>query len=608
MARSVGKGRPEDSFVVFDVGTSVSRIAYGRGQSGALVSDVTGETRIPSVMALSEDGGILVGRAAEPHRVLAPEMSIEGLKLLLVQEKASVEGRGAFWPHPVRSEEGQLLSLEVGARRRSVVEMLAAFIAHLRRTAEIALERGIGSAVLTVPASYSPFDREMLRLAAKMGGLKDVRLIDEPSAAALAWAAQGGRGRAAVCSWGAGFFSAAILEVREDQVKTLAIAGSKEIGGLQVDLTLARDFLESARQAKGGDFENASCVAAYVLAAAETAKRDLAARGKAEMRLPLSGDEGPFKKTYGKEHLEGWLTPLKESAEALCNSLLLESGLTPADLDALVLVGGMFRLEPLKEAVQSVFARGAAEGLETEEAVALGALSRARFLDHAVPGPLVLDCLPSALGLEERSGGIAAILERTTTTPASRVELFTTYLDKQTEVSVPLYARGSGEWDRIAHLKISRIPSMKAGQASLELAILVDEDGTLQAQARETSKGRDLDVDICPVRGLRSASVAAILDAVGSQESAEDFEAQLRAELRMRARYLLATIRQVIVKYPGMMARDEKQLIRSKSEELEEVLEGADLSEMRTCWQELEEAARPLMQRLYDAGLKSLLR
>jgi len=389
-------------------------------------------------------------------------------------------------------------------------------------------------------------------------------------------------------------------------VKIRAAGSSALAGGDTVDMQLARDFLARVKK-ELGDLQNEKHVARHILSAAEAAKRDLAKRGKTEMSFQVGRGKTRVRHTYTAEDFERWLEPLKSEAERLSQRLLSEAGLLKGDVDLLVLAGGMVGIESLRTHLQGQLGREVAGGIDPEEATVLGAHVRARLLDHKQSDILVLDSLPSRLGLERADKSVGAILDRGVSLPAGNREVYTTYLERQTEVAIQLYGDTGSGWSPWAQVEVSKIPSMKAGIPALEVDFMVDEDGVLEVKANETTRSKPLTLEVRPVRGLSSSMVKATLAALPEAKEA-DFKTQLRDELSSRGRFILDTLRELDRRSSGIMTRDEKQLITKKSKEFEEVMEGADPMEMRACTQELEEAARPLMQRDVDASLLSLLR
>jgi molecular chaperone DnaK (HSP70) len=292
---------------------------------------------------------------------------------------------------------------------------------------------------------------------------------------------------------------------------------------------------------------------------------------------------------------------------ALAEQLLADAGIKRIDLDAVLLGGGMVRLPAAREHLEALFGRRAPEGPDPGEAAVRGALLRARFLDHELTGPLVLDALPAAIGLQGQSGQVAPLLARGEIIPASRTELFTTYLERQTEVGVPLFALRGAQWEPLAQVEITHLPSLKDGQPQIEVAFAVDEDGALAVEAREITKSKALTVDVRPRRGLSASQAASLVQELPPAEDG-GFPERLREELRERGRLLLGTVRGVAKSHPGLMTRDEKHLIVNKTQGLEETLEGSDANELRTAIRELNEAAQPLLQRVLDKDLEALLR
>lgn len=604
VSQPTGKaGHP--AFVAVDFGARTSRIAHIRGEGAAFIADLAGDSRIPSVVAISNEGGLLAGAAARDRQSLIPDQTVLSAKRLLGVTAEDLRSRGPFFPHTLGPDEDPMVQFHLGGRLRPAVELLALSLVFLRRSAEVSMEKPVRAGVLPVPVCFTPFDRQALWLAARMAGFEHVRLIDDPTAVALAWAANGGRGRIAACSWGAGFLSVSVIEVGDRFVRVLASAGSNRAGGDLVDEALAQDFLAKVR-AQAGTIQNDTHVARYILGLAEAAKHDLAARGKAEMAISLGGSK-PIRVGYTKENLEDWLTPLKGEAHRLCQNVLADAGLLRGDLDGILLAGGMTHIGSLATHLEEMFSCPRLEGPDPEEAVALGALERARFLERERRDQLILDTLTNSLGLEGQGGEMTPVLERAIALPASKSEVFTTFLERQTEVAVQLFAALGDAWSPLARVEISEIPPMKPGEPALEVNLTIDEDGILTATGREATRGKPLKVELRPERGLPSSMIAATLASL-PDSAEEDFEAGLRDELRQRGSFIRGTIQELTRRYAGSLPRDEKQLITKKSRELDEVLEGADLIEIRACVQELEEAGRALIERDLAAGLKAFLR
>lgn len=610
MSVPLGKKTTTDAFVAIDFGTRGARIAAARGEAIVRLGDA-GELEIPAVLALSAQGGMQAGVEARGAQALFPAETLLGLRGLLAADPEDLRAQGEFFPHTPASGPEGLISLQIGGRARTSVELVGLHLHFLRRTAELGLERPVTSVVLTVPNAFTPFDRQSLRLAARLAGFERVRFIDEPLAAALAWAEQGFRGRAVVCSWGAGQFGASLVEAQPDLLREIASVGSQRIGGDRIDLALARDFLGRADAAAAASglpaLENRAHLARHILGIAQQAKHELAAKGRADLRLHLPGRSDSFRHTYGRADLESWASPGLETARRLVRALLAEAGLGRGDVDALVLAGGMTKLPGVVEALQDAVGRSAADLDERGDGALRGALRRARFLDREVSDPIVLETLPLALGIEGQGGQVTELLSRREIVPASRVELFTTYLEKQSEVGVNLYGHQGLEWEKLARIEVSRIPGMKENEPQIEISLLLDEDGVIEITAQETARSKPLGLEVRPVRGLTATQwTAAHQEGPAPDERA--FEERLREELRERGRLQLETARALARQTPAVLTRDEKQLVGAKVQELEEVLEGGDLVEMRSCQRELGEALQPILQRVYDKSLEALLR
>jgi molecular chaperone DnaK (HSP70) len=605
LAAPVKKKTVEDSLIAIDFGTQTSRVIGWRGENVIVVADAA-ETEIPSALLLSPEGGMLAGAEARARQTLFPLETLLGPKTLLTADPQALAARGAFFPHPIVAGPGRQVQLEVGGRPRGAVELVALYLAHLRRDAELTLEHAVSGAVITVPVSFTPFDRQALRVAARIAGFQRVRLVDEPTAAGLAALGHGVRGRIVACSWGAGHFGAAILELQEEVVRIVSAVGSDAIGGERLELALANDLLTRLRAEVTGPLEHEKHVARHLLTLAQRAVREIAAGGKAEVVVRLARREKPWRHTCTAADLEPVLAPMREIVTGLIGRLLADARLKRSDLDALLLAGGMVRLPTAAQHLVEILGRPPLEGIDPIDAALQGALLRARFLEHEVPGPLVLDALPAALGLQGQGGTTITLLDRGEAVPASRTDLFTTYLERQTEVGVALFANHGLRWEPLAQVEISRVPGLKEGAAQIEVTFALDEDAVLTVDAREISKSKALGVEVRPERGLSSKQAASLVGELPPPEDGGSAD-RLRDALRERGRLLLGMVQSVAQHHPGAMTRDEKQLIASKSRNLEETLEGHDAGELRSSIRELGEAAQPMLQRVLDKQLEGLL-
>lgn len=606
MSTQASPAASADGFIALDLGASASRIAYARGDAVHHVKTLTGDVHIPTVLALSEDGGLLAGTPARDRQALFPNETVLGLKALLTMSAAELDARGVFFPQARSEPAGPVLQLTLGGRDRSVLELAALYLSYLRRTAEIQLERPVQSAVVSVPLSFTSFDRQSLNLAARLAGFQRVRFIEDTTAAALAWAAQGGRGRAVVGCWGARYLSLAIIEVGESLVRIRTALGTDELGGEQIDLAMAGELLRKTK-ASYPELKHEAHAARRILTWVQDAKREIAERGKAEMQLPV-GDGQTAKLSLTAEDLAEQVEPLRARAEKMAEQLLALANLGRLDLDTLILTGGMSAIESVRAGMGALFDREPVVGLDPEQTVVAGALMRARLLDRDVSSPLVLDSMAYGQGLRGGDDTISPILPRGVVLPASVRQVFGTVLDRQTQVGVPLHARQAVDWEEIALVDINKIPPMDAGQAVIEVAYKLDENGLLSVEATEMTKSKKLQSVVRPKRGLTSTAYESAVDHLPEPPPKEAAEASIREELRLRGHFWLESLKELTRRRASLMTRDEKQLTEKKARELAEVLEaGADLVEMRLCLQEMQEIVRPLMQRDVDASFQTLL-
>jgi molecular chaperone HscA len=529
--------------VGIDLGTTNSIVAYVADGRPVALTTCDGGPLLPSVVNYSAEGGVTVGRAAKTRATSEPERTLASVKRFM--------GRGADDPETTRlssyrfttggsEDERRVVRFDVGERVVTPVEVSAEILRSLKQSALDQL-RKVGGAVITVPAYFDDAQRQATKDAGKLAGLDVLRLLNEPTAAALAYGLDKKQnGLFAVYDLGGGTFDVTVLVLDDGVFQVKSTGGDSALGGDDMDRSLAEKLLD----AMGADETTRTPdVVSFALAAARDAKHALTDAESTELTLPKRGG-GEITVRLERAELEALIAPLLERTGRVCRRALRDAGVEPHALDGVILVGGATRVPRVRAFVAQLFEREPLGGVDPELVVAYGAAIQADLLARSSDEILLLDVLPLSLGIETMGGGVDKILPRNTTLPAGAKATFTTYADNQTgfELHVVQGERELASNCRsLARFSLRGIPPLPAGMARLDVEFHVDENGLLHVTARELSTGVTQKVEIKPSYGLTDEQVEAmLLDALDHGET--DFEVRRLVDARVEAdRLLLAT-------------------------------------------------------------------
>ena len=548
--------------VGIDLGTTNSLVAYVRDGEPVVIRDRSGDALVPSIVSVGEDGAIYVGREAQRRLLVSPARTVYSVKRFMGRGIDDVKDEAAMLPFRVSGDPGGVVRIGIADREFTPPEISAFVLRELKHRAEEHVrEQGefdfeVDRAVITVPAYFNDAQRTATRDAGRLAGLEVLRIINEPTAASLAYGLdKRNRGTIAVYDLGGGTFDISILKVEDGVFQVLSTNGDTHLGGDDIDALLVDVVLREI-----GPGANPQLIQAIRKAVIQ-AKWDLSDQDVAEIRIdPSTPLPAGYRRRMSRDEFETLIRPLVERTLGPVRQALADAQLGPQDIEEAVLVGGSTRIPLVRRMVEELFGRTPHTELNPDEVVAIGAAVQADILVSGRREMLLLDVTPLSLGIETMGGVVSKIILRNSTIPASGREMFTTGVDNQTAVDVHVLQGErelASDCRSLAQFKLRGIPPMPAGLPRIEVRFQIDANGILSVAARELRTGVEQTIEVKPSYGLTDQEVERML--IESFEHAEaDFEARLLIDARNEAE-------QVVIATEKTLRRPEFEQIAAEA-------------------------------------------
>jgi molecular chaperone DnaK len=592
-----------------DLGTTNSCVSVLESGEAKVIANAEGGRTTPSIVAVADNGERLVGQIAKRQAITNPENTVFGVKRLIGRKYDSKEIQSDIrvLPYKIQKAENGDVRVSIRGKQYSPAEISSFILAHIKKYAEEYLGEKVTDAVITVPAYFNDSQRQATKDAGKIAGLNVLRIINEPTAASLAYGMDKKKeGKIAVFDLGGGTFDISILEIGDGVFEVKATNGDTHLGGEDFDLRVVDYFADEFRKDQGIDLRSDKMALQRLKESAEKAKMELSSSMETHINLPFITADASGPKhldiKLSRSKLEALVSDLLDKLEGPCRVALEDAGLSANEIQEVILVGGMTRMPAVQDRVKKIFGKEPSKGVNPDEVVAVGAAIQGAVLKGDMKDVLLLDVTPLSLGLETLGGVMTRLIEKNTTIPARRSQVFSTAEDNQPAVSIHVL-QGEREMaagnKTLGRFELTGIAPAPRGMPQIEVSFDIDANGIVEVSAKDQATGKQQSIKITASSGLTKEEIDKLVrDATLHAE--EDKKKKELVEARNAADGLIYTTEKTITEIEGKIDAGMKAEVNKAIKDLKQVMDGEDVAEIKRLTEVLTHASHSLASTLYQ--------
>ncbi|MBN2801915.1 MAG: molecular chaperone DnaK [Deltaproteobacteria bacterium] len=604
-----------DKIIGIDLGTTNSCVAVVEGHEAIVIPNAEGSRTTPSIIGFAPSGERLVGHVAKRQGITNSKNTVNAVKRLMGRTYDSPEAdrQRAMCPYNIIKHTNGDAWVDAGGKTMSPPELSSMILSEMRAVAESYLGQSVSRAVVTVPAHFNDAQRQATKDAGTIAGLNIERIINEPTAAALAYGVdleEGTSRKLAVYDLGGGTFDISIMEMNDGVFAVKATSGDTFLGGEDFDQVIIEFLANKFKEDNNIDLMKDSMALQRLKEASERAKHELSSSLETEINLPFIAADatGPKHLVYTMERreLEDLVEHLVEKTFGPCEQALKDSGITKEQLDDILLVGGMTRMLLVQQKVEEFFGKPPLRGVNPDEVVAVGAAIQGAVLSGDVDEVLLLDVTPLSLGVETGGGVFTKLIERNTTVPTQRRQVFTTSVDNQN--FVPIHVLQGERQMAVDNTTLSRfelagIPPAPRGVPQVQVTFDIDSNGIVSVSAKDLGTGKEQSVRVTAAGGLKDEDISRIVEDAERQRMEDSLRKEL-AEIRVQAESIIYTSQKAVEEYGSAVGHEDLDIIKADIEDLKEIIKSTDVEQITDAKKRLEESAYRIAEAMY-AGVST---
>jgi molecular chaperone DnaK len=601
-----------EKIIGIDLGTTNSVVAIMEGSEPTVIANQEGERTTPSVIGFTRDGEVLVGAPARNQRVTNPERTVYSAKRFMGRRHSEVASEEKMVPYKVTGGASEYVKIQVGDQQYTPQEISAKVLRKLKEAAESYLGHKVNKAVITVPAYFNDAQRQATKDAGQIAGLEVARIINEPTAAAIAYGLDKGKKeqKIVVFDLGGGTFDVSVLELNDDDgmkvFEVISTNGDTHLGGDDFDEALIHYVADEFKKSNGVDLRKDVMALQRLQEACEKAKKELSSRPSTDLNLPfITADaSGPkhLQMNITRAKFEELVDPLIERCRRPVEQALKDAKMSPSDIDEVILVGGSTRIPKVQELVKKMFGKEPHKGVNPDEVVAVGAAIQGSVLAGDRKDVLLLDVTPLTLGIETEHGIMTALVERNTTIPTEKKQVFSTAADNQTAVTIQVYQgerKMAGDNRLLGKFDLTGLPPAPRGVPQIEVKFDIDQNGILNVSAKDLGTGKEAKVSIKESSGLSKDEISRMQSDAESHAEEDRRKFEL-ASARNEGENMCYQLEKMMKEHSEKLKDSDKAPLEAAMKKVRDASEGEDAAAIKSAVKELEAASHALSKLMYE--------